>query len=76
VADIIAIENTGMHTHGPELMIHEIGNRALAAGAQAGEPDNAPRMAVELFTLSPRNRVFVPMDLDFRHNKTLPRGKN
>ena len=64
VADVVAVEHEAVDAHRVELVVDQIGHRALAAGAQAGEPDDTAAVAVELFALLAGDGVFVPVDLN------------
>ena len=58
-----------------QLVIDQVRDGALAAGAQAGEPDHAAGMAVAFFPFRPADAVFVPMDLDLMllgHSRKTP----
>src|SRR6202012_5971274 len=63
-ANVVAVEHKASQSARMELMVHEVSNRALAASAQAREPNHATLMTVELFTFGSGYAVLVPMQVD------------
>lgn len=45
-------------------MVQEVRYSAFSAGAEAGKPNDAATMAVELLSFFTRYRVFMPMNLN------------
>ena len=75
VANIIAIQHKAPNPPGVKFVIDQVGDRALAASAQTGKPDDAAGMSVASLAFGSRHRVLVPMDLDLMlvgHKKYLP----
>ena len=65
VPHVVAVEHEAVQAHRMQLVIDQVRDRALAAGGQAGEPDHAAFVAVELLALFARYAVFVPVQMDF-----------
>jgi hypothetical protein len=47
VADVVAIEHTGVRALGEQALLHEIGDRRLARTGESGQPDDAWMVPVE-----------------------------
>ena len=61
VADVVAVEHEAVDAALVELVVDQVRDGALAAGAQAGEPNHAALVAVELFALVAADAVLVPV---------------
>ena len=63
VADVVAVEHVAVDAPLVQLVVDQVRDGALAAGAQAGEPNHAALVAVELLALFAADAVFVPGDV-------------
>src|SRR5690606_18430663 len=61
--DVVAVQQVGVFAHLVEHVIHGVGDGALAATAQAGEPQNRAALALQLFAILAGNPVIMPGDI-------------
>src|ERR1051326_1231661 len=47
VADIVAVKQHGVMTHGVQALFHQVGDRRLAGAGKAGEPDDGRLLALQ-----------------------------
>ena len=57
---VVAVEHEAVQPLLVQLVVDQVRDRALAAGAQAGEPNDAALVAIELFALFASDAMFVP----------------
>jgi hypothetical protein len=65
MADVVPIQHKASQPHRMQLVIDQVGDRALAAGAQPGEPNHTAPMAIELLAFLTADTVGMPMEMDF-----------
>ena len=66
MTNVVAVENEAAFSHFVQFVIDQIRDRALAARAQSGEPQNTTLIAVEFLFFRTGNGMLVPKDFDFR----------
>ena len=65
VTHIVAVEHEAAAPHRVQFVIDQVADRAFAARAQTGEPDNATFVFVQGFALFAAHAVLVPMNVNF-----------
>jgi hypothetical protein len=64
MADIVAVKNKAFLPEFEQLMIDDIRDRALAAGAQTGKPNDTPFVSIGGFPLMTWDGKLVPVDFN------------
>src|SRR5689334_2954024 len=63
IADIVSVQQKAANAPLIELLLDDVGHRALAAAAQAGEPDDATFVPIEALALGTAYLMLVPSDV-------------
>ena len=59
-ANIVTVEQNGMHPLRVQLSVEEVRDRAFAGPAESGEPNHTAFVPVEPLTVRPRHMVWMP----------------
>src|SRR5689334_363953 len=63
IADVVSVQQKAAYSPLVELLLDDVGDRALAAAAQPGEPDDTALVPVEALALGAAYLMFVPSDV-------------